>query len=80
MKDRIVFGFKVVNFDDETTVLGSGEHTYYGFVQAENFKDAMAQLEDYFDCLCSVELEWISNDMIICNKEIYDDIRDELTF
>lgn len=80
MKDKIIFGFKVVNFDNETTIRGSGEHAYYGFIQAENFKEAMAQIEEYFECLCSVELEWITQDLVICNKEAYDEIRDELTF
>ena len=80
MKDRIIFGFRVVNFDEEVSIRGSGEHTYYGFIQAENFKDAMAQLEESFDCLCSVELEWISENLMICNKELYNDIRDGLTF
>lgn len=57
------------------------QEKYYGAVQCNNFSDAMAQVECYFeDELVACHLELIDQEVITFDKDTYDKIHSDAFF
>lgn len=57
------------NFDDEML-------TNYGFAQGENYADIVAGIDEAYDCIENIEVEWIGDNSCTLDLE---DILDSLT-